>query len=232
RSARSAGPPCAPRWCSASTAFPCIRRNSRRTFPFRLRRPSSTTCRSPRSCARTTSSRSANSFASTSSACTATSTNTPTCRGSPRRSSPWTPDGARTVPDRASATPLLALDAVVLDTETTSLDPARARLVEIGAYRLTAGRIDPARRFHSMVHPGEPVSPASTRIHGIDDAKLVGAPDFPAAWAAFRDYLHDCVVVGHTIEYDIAVFAAECKRAGIDFRPPRFIDVRWLAEMI
>ena len=57
--------------------------------------------------------------------------------------------------DRASATPLLALDAVVLDTETTSLDPARARLLEIGAYRLTAGRIDTARRFHSLVAPGE-----------------------------------------------------------------------------
>lgn len=134
--------------------------------------------------------------------------------------------------DRASATPLLALDAVVLDTETTSLDPARARLLEIGAYRLTAGRIDTARRFHSLVHPGEPVSPESTRIHGIDDARLAGAPDFSAAWAAFREYLNDSVVIGHTIEYDIAVFAAECRRAGIDFRPPRILDVRWFAEMI
>ncbi len=133
--------------------------------------------------------------------------------------------------DRASATPLLALDAVVLDTETTSLDPARARLLEIGAYRLTAGRIDTAHRFHSLVAPGEPIPPESTRIHGIDDARLAGAPDFPAAWSAFRAYLNDNVVVGHTIEYDIAVFAAECKRAGIDFRPPRIIDVRWLAEM-
>ena len=43
-----------------------------------------------------------------------------------------------------SATPLMALDAVVIDTETTGLDPAYARLLEIGAVRLRAGRIDEA----------------------------------------------------------------------------------------
>ena len=134
--------------------------------------------------------------------------------------------------DHASATPLLALDAVVLDTETTSLDPARARVLEIGAYRLAAGRIDTARRFHSLVDPGESISPESTGIHGIDSGRLAGAPDFPTAWAAFRAFLNDDVVVGHTIEYDIAVFASECRRSGIDFGPPRIIDVRWLAEMI
>ena len=42
------------------------------------------------------------------------------------------------------ATPLIALDAVVLDTETTGLDPASARLVEVAAVRLTGGRLDEA----------------------------------------------------------------------------------------
>ena len=41
------------------------------------------------------------------------------------------------------ASPLIALDAVVIDTETTGLDPARARIVEFGAVRLSGGRIDP-----------------------------------------------------------------------------------------
>lgn len=133
--------------------------------------------------------------------------------------------------DLASAMPLLALDAVVLDTETTSLDPARARLVEIGAIRLRAGRIEPDQRFHSLVDPGIPIPPVSTRIHGIDAARLKGAPEFAAAWSEFRKFLGDAVVVGHTIEYDLAVLAAECKRAGIPFRPPRTIDVRVLAEI-
>ena len=41
----------------------------------------------------------------------------------------------------ASATPLIALDAVVIDTETTGLDPAKARIVELAAVRLTVGRV-------------------------------------------------------------------------------------------
>jgi len=134
--------------------------------------------------------------------------------------------------DRASATPLLALDAVVLDTETTSLDPARARLVEIGAVRLVAGKVAAARQFHSLVDPGEPVPAESTRVHGIDAARLKGAPDFAGAWTRLNAFLRDAVVVGHTIDYDIAVFANECKRAGLPFRPLRIIDVRLLAEIV
>ena len=40
-------------------------------------------------------------------------------------------------------TPLIALDAAVIDTETTGLDPAKARIVEIAAVRLVAGRLAP-----------------------------------------------------------------------------------------
>ena len=52
-----------------------------------------------------------------------------------------------------STTPLIALDAVVIDSETTSLDPAKARIVEIAAVRLTAGRVDSAAPFRRLVRP-------------------------------------------------------------------------------
>ena len=42
----------------------------------------------------------------------------------------------------ANATPLIALDAIVLDTETTGLDPAKARIVEIGAVPLKRGMLE------------------------------------------------------------------------------------------
>ena len=53
-----------------------------------------------------------------------------------------------------STTPLIALDAVVIDSETTSLDPAKARIVEIAAVRLTAGRVDSADPFRRLDSPG------------------------------------------------------------------------------
>ena len=134
--------------------------------------------------------------------------------------------------DKTSATPLLALDAVIFDTETTSLDPSRARLLELGAVRLVAGRLSGEDRFHSLVDPGEPVPPASTRIHGIDSERLKGAPDFATVWPAFRKYAGDAVVIGHTIDYDLAIVANEAKRAQIEFKTPRAIDTRTLAELV
>jgi DNA polymerase-3 subunit epsilon/CBS domain-containing protein len=46
-----------------------------------------------------------------------------------------------------------------------------------------------------------------------------------------RGFLGDKVVVGHTIDYDFAVLAQEARREGIEFRTPRAIDVRILAEL-
>jgi CBS domain-containing protein len=134
--------------------------------------------------------------------------------------------------DRLSATPLLALDAVVFDTETTSLDPARARVVEIGAVRIQGGRVDEAARFRTLVDPGVPIPPAASGIHGIDAPRLKGAPDFAAAWKDFQKFLGQAAVVGHTIDYDLAVLTGECRRAGLPFQLPRFIDVRILAEIV
>ena len=52
---------------------------------------------------------------------------------------------------------LMALDAVVIDVETTGLDPRKARVVELAAVRLERGRVDPMAAFRSLVNPGEPV---------------------------------------------------------------------------
>ena len=57
-------------------------------------------------------------------------------------------------------TPIFALDAVVLDTETTGLDPRTARIVEIGAVTVVGGQIVEDRTFHSFVAGGEPIPPA------------------------------------------------------------------------
>jgi len=134
------------------------------------------------------------------------------------------------VADRISATPLLALDAVAIDTETTSLDPNRARIVELGGIRIRAGRVAENERFRSLVDPGVPIPPTSTGIHGIDAARLKGAPDFSAAWKDFHAFVGDAAVIGHTIDYDLAVIGREARRAQAAFRVPRAIDIRILAE--
>jgi CBS domain-containing protein len=128
-------------------------------------------------------------------------------------------------------TALLALDAVAIDTETTGLDPRKARIVEFGAARIAGGRIDPASELRLLIDPGEPIPDASSQVHGIRDADVAGAPSFAAAWPKISAAMQDTVLVGHTIGFDLAVFARECERAGLAWEPPPALDTRLLAEI-
>jgi CBS domain-containing protein len=59
--------------------------------------------------------------------------------------------------DRTSVAPLIAINAVVMDTETTGLDPTNARVIEVGAVRLTGGRIADAPPLRRLVRPDIPI---------------------------------------------------------------------------
>src|SRR5262245_3801421 len=132
----------------------------------------------------------------------------------------------------SNATPLIALDAVVLDTETTSLDPAKARIVEIAAVRLTGGRVEIDDAFLRLVRPDEAVPAAAVAIHHIDDAKLASAASFAQVWPELLAFVGDAVVIGHTLGFDLAVLKRECERAGPRFSRPRTLDTRLLAEVV
>jgi CBS domain-containing protein len=132
---------------------------------------------------------------------------------------------------RANAIPLIALDAAVIDTETTGLDPARARLVEIAALPIAAGAIAGTAPFRVLVHPGEPIPEAATRIHGIGDAAVAQAPRFPEVWPALQAAIGGKVVIGHSLGFDLAVLKRECERAGFAWVRPRSLDTRLLAEV-
>jgi CBS domain-containing protein len=127
-------------------------------------------------------------------------------------------------------TPLIALDAAVIDTETTGLDPRSARVVELAVVRVTGGRLD-GPSFRRLVNPGEPIPPTAKAVHGIDTATVADAPAFAAAWPEFMAALGDAVVIGHTVGFDLAVLGRECERAGLAWRPPQTLDTRLLAEI-
>lgn len=130
-----------------------------------------------------------------------------------------------------AATPLIALDAIVLDTETTGLDPTRARIVQIGAVAIREGRLVPDERFDRLVDPGMPIPPASTAIHGIDDATVAGKGAFLAAYDDFEVFRRGRLVVGHNLGFDLALLKRECQLAGRTFEPPPSLDTRLLGEV-
>ncbi|MDP2801704.1 MAG: DUF294 nucleotidyltransferase-like domain-containing protein [Phreatobacter sp.] len=130
-----------------------------------------------------------------------------------------------------SAQPLIALDAVVVDTETTGLDPAKARIVQIGAVTLSQGRLVREDRFEFLVDPGVPIPATATAIHGIGDADVAGAAAFAEAFEAFELFRRGRPLIGHTIGYDLALFRGECQRAGRVYEPPPSLCTRLLGEL-
>jgi DNA polymerase-3 subunit epsilon/CBS domain-containing protein len=132
---------------------------------------------------------------------------------------------------KSSAAPLVSLDAVVLDTETTGPDAANARLIQIGAVRFVKGRVREQESLQVLVDPGEPIPESSTRIHGISDKDVAGAADFAAAYSQLADFAGDAIIIGHSIGFDLAVLKRECALAGIAWRRPRTLDTRLLGRI-
>lgn len=116
----------------------------------------------------------------------------------------------------ADATPLANLPLIALDTETTGLDPRLDRLVQFAGLPLRGIHPD-GDPIDFLVHPGLPIPPASTRVHGIDDAAVADAPPYPAHHTILVERLHGRVALGHTIGFDLAVIDAEARRHRLHF---------------
>lgn len=122
---------------------------------------------------------------------------------------------------------------VAIDLETTSMDAADARIVEIGARRVGANSTTRAEStFSRRVNPQLPIDPGSTAVHGISDADVAGAPPLAAIAGDLTTFLGDRVLIGHNISYDLAVLEHEFARIGHDWRMPHCIDVRNLARIV
>ena len=134
------------------------------------------------------------------------------------------------VPHKLSAAPLASLPGVVFDTETTGLDAARDRIIEIGAVRLAGAGLGDT--YSTLVRPGIPIPPTATSIHGLGDADVADAPGFGEAAAAFSSWVGASVVIGFSVGFDLAVLKAEHDRAELGWSAPRSLDVRHLTQLV
>lgn len=120
---------------------------------------------------------------------------------------------------------------IVLDTETTGLDPFKGdRLVEIGCVEMV-NRFLTGRVFHRYLNPERPMSPDAFAIHGLSDAFLADKPVFRDVAQEFLDFISDSALVIHNAAFDIGFLNYELKRLG---HPPivqtRVIDTLMLAR--
>jgi len=136
------------------------------------------------------------------------------------------------VDDSFSGLPLGVVPVVAVDTETTGLDVARDRVVEIAGLRVGGGRGAGDGHFAALVNPGVPIPPPSTAIHGITDADVAEAESFAQVMPAFAAWVGRSVVVGYSLGFDLAILKAEHARHGLAWFPPRCIDVRHLVQLV
>ena len=104
---------------------------------------------------------------------------------------------------------------VVLDSETTGLNPQVDRLISIGAVAVCANEILLDDSFDVLLRVRENTS--AVAVHGITRDEARGGSEEGEALVAFLDYLRDGVIVGHHIGHDISTLDAGYER-GWGFR--------------
>jgi DNA polymerase-3 subunit epsilon len=103
---------------------------------------------------------------------------------------------------------------VVLDTETTGLDPLLGdRVLEVAAIEIV-NLMPTGRTWHRLIDPEREVPPESTRIHGFTTAMLRGKPKFAEVLDDLLGFLADSPIVAHNAPFDFGFLDAELTRAG------------------
>lgn len=92
-------------------------------------------------------------------------------------------------------------DYVVMDLETTGLDPRFDEIIEIGAIKYHDDiEID---RFQSLVKPENKINSYTTELTGITDEMVQGAPDIDSVLPVFLSFVGDHLIVGHNVNFDV-----------------------------
>ncbi len=110
----------------------------------------------------------------------------------------------------------LARPLVVFDLETTGVNIASDRIVEIAILKIFPDGREELRRH--LVNPGIPIPAEVTAIHGISDEDVKDKPTFKEIAGNLNSFLQNCDLVGYnSIKFDIPVLVEEFLRAGVEF---------------
>ncbi len=103
---------------------------------------------------------------------------------------------------------------IVLDTETTGLEPAQGhRIIEIGCVELIDRR-QSGNNFHQYLQPDRTIDEAAVEVHGITDDFLADKPRFEDIVADFMDYLRGAELIIHNAPFDVGFINRELSLLG------------------
>lgn len=114
---------------------------------------------------------------------------------------------------------------IVLDTETTGLEPEQGhRIIEIGCVELANRRLT-GNDLHLYIHPDREIDAGAIEVHGITLDFLADKPRFAEVAPALRDYLGDAELIIHNAPFDLGFLNSEFRRldrahAALESRAP------------
>ncbi|MDP2141100.1 MAG: DNA polymerase III subunit epsilon [Gammaproteobacteria bacterium] len=103
---------------------------------------------------------------------------------------------------------------IVLDTETTGLDPAQGhRVIEIGCVEIENRRLT-GRHFHCYLNPDREIDEGAVQVHGITTAFLADKPRFPQIVEDFLRFVAGAELVIHNAPFDLGFLNSELQLVG------------------
>ena len=123
-------------------------------------------------------------------------------------------------------------DFVVFDLETTGSQAPPERITEIGAFRISNGRI--VADFQRLINPEKAIPPFISQLTGISDAMVKTAPKFAEVAADFLEFIGDSVLVAHNAKFDINFLNHEVGRVFKNYRVanPHLCTVRLARSLL
>jgi len=120
---------------------------------------------------------------------------------------------------------------IVLDTETTGLDPLNGdRIIEIGGVEII-NLVPTGKVFHSYFNPEREIPADAVRIHGLTGQFLADKPVFAEVVDDFLRFIADAPLVIHNAPFDMGFLNAELSRLGFEpFPASRVIDTLFMAR--
>lgn len=103
----------------------------------------------------------------------------------------------------------MAMRQIILDTETTGLDPKLGhRVIEVAGVELVNRRLT-GRHFHRYLNPGRDSDEGALQVHGLTTEFLSDKPKFTEIADEFLEYVSGAELVIHNAPFDIGFLDSE-----------------------
>lgn len=121
-------------------------------------------------------------------------------------------------------------DYVVIDLETTGLDPNFDEIIEVAGVKYSSEQ--EVGRFQSLVNPGFNIDTFITELTGISNEMLATAPVLSSVLPYFLDFIGQDIVIGHNVNFDVNFLYDNAQYLSLPAFSNNFVDTMRLSRRL